>query len=60
MFTTMLRSTGSSLVKAAPWLGFITTPASNYVKDHEPIGLIDGSCSEQPSGLSCLASTVCA
>jgi hypothetical protein len=32
MFTTMLASTGSSLVKAAPWLGFITTPASNYVK----------------------------
>ncbi len=32
MFTTMLVSTGSSLVKAAPWLGFITTPASNYVK----------------------------
>jgi hypothetical protein len=32
MFTTMLVSTGSSLVKGAPWLGFITTPASNYVK----------------------------
>lgn len=32
MFTTMLVSTGSSLVKAAPWLGFITTPASDYVK----------------------------
>ena len=32
MFTTMLATTGSSLVKAAPWLGFITSPASNYVK----------------------------
>lgn len=32
MFTTLLVSTGSSLVKAAPWLGFITTPANNYVK----------------------------
>lgn len=32
MFTSMLTNTGSSLVKAAPWLGFITGPANDYVK----------------------------
>ncbi len=32
MFTSMLVNTGSSLVKAAPWLGFITSPANDYVK----------------------------
>lgn len=32
MFGMMLTDTGSSLIKAAPWLGFVTGPANDYVK----------------------------
>ncbi len=31
-FGTTLADTGSSLIKAAPWLKFVTGPASDYVK----------------------------
>ncbi len=31
-FTSMLTDTGSSLIKAAPWLKFVTGPANDYVK----------------------------
>ncbi len=31
-FGSMLTDTGSSLVKAAPWLGFVVSPANDYVK----------------------------
>lgn len=33
LFLQMFVDTGSSLVKAAPWLGFITSPATGYVKE---------------------------
>ena len=31
-FASMLTDTGSSLIKAAPWLKFVTGPANDYVK----------------------------
>jgi len=40
MFTSMLTDTGSSLIKAAPWLGFIVGPANNYIKETN-LGLIE-------------------
>jgi hypothetical protein len=40
MFTSMLTDTGSSLIKAAPWLGFIVGPANNYIKETN-VGLIN-------------------
>lgn len=33
LFTQLLTDTGSSLVSGAPWLGFLTSPATNYVKE---------------------------
>jgi hypothetical protein len=33
MFTGMLTDTGSSLVSGAKWLGFIVSPATNYIKE---------------------------
>jgi hypothetical protein len=39
MFGSMLTDTGSSLLKSAPWLGFIVGPANGYVKETN-LGLI--------------------
>ena len=39
MFTSMLTDTGSSLIKAAPLLGFIVGPANGYIKETN-LGLI--------------------
>ncbi|MCD6639288.1 MAG: hypothetical protein LT071_05180, partial [Nocardioides sp.] len=33
LFLQMFVDTGSGLVKAAPWLGFITSPATGYIKE---------------------------
>ncbi len=32
LFSSLLTDTGSSLIKTAPWLGFVTGPANDYVK----------------------------
>ena len=34
LFVELFTDAGAGLVKAAPWLGFITSPATNYVKEN--------------------------
>jgi hypothetical protein len=40
MFGALLTTTGSSLIKTAPWLGFIVGPANDYIKETN-VGLIE-------------------
>src|SRR5664280_1199374 len=34
LFVQLFTDAGAGLVKAAPWLGFITSPATNYIKEN--------------------------